>query len=74
MEDAMTTTAIDAFATATQRGYSPFGRRLRLFGGGFIRVYWRRCQERRMLHAVYELNHEGVLADVETARGFRRYG
>ncbi len=38
----------------------------------FVEAVRQRQEQRRMLHTVQELDHAGVLADVEAARGTER--
>ncbi len=74
MDSATTTTTIEGLAAVTKSRCAPIGLRLRSLGDWFIAQCWQRYQERRMLQAVYELGHDGIVADVQAARGSRRYG
>jgi hypothetical protein len=68
MESAMTMTTIEGLAAAPERRCAPVGQRLRPLRDWFIAQCWQRYQERRMLRAVYELGHDGIVADVQAAR------
>ncbi len=74
MESAMTTTTIEGLAATPESRCALVGLRLRPLGDRLIAQCWQRHRERRMLRAVYELRHDGIVADVQAARGSRRDG
>ncbi len=68
----MATAITRTFAPPRPETHHTIGTVAIAFCARFVEAVRQRHEQRRMLHTVQELDHPGVLADVEAARGTQR--
>jgi hypothetical protein len=72
MEETMSTTISRTLATRRSETHHMIGATAIAFCTRFVAAARRRREERRMLLTVQQLDHPGVLADVEAVRRIQR--
>ena len=68
----MTTAFADSVATPRSDTHHYFGKVAIAFCARFVEASRQRYEQQRMLRAVHDLDHSGVLEDVEAARAAKR--